>query len=359
VPLRSDVADFTASTAMTWLLLTYLRRRGVDLATLLANDGLDLGSLVAPGSRMRLVELQRLWRSAARVLGDDEALGARVAGQIDPLATLSWSMPFSLLETISRVSPTMREGIDRQRPFLRLMRDGFSVAVEDWHGGRCLVRWEFATPESEPRELVDFHLGIGVMLSRRTLANRGTTPIEVWFTQREPKDLGPYHALFGPNLRFSAECNALVANASHLQLPLPNHDPVTLQVVEYQGRKLVEQLPSLEDFVARVREHIEAELPHGNTTAGRVADKLAISGRTLHRRLRSHGTTYQEQLDQVRYKLAMKYLASRRYPLGEVASLVGFAQQSAFQRAFKTWAGQTPAEYQQHGAARTRSHVGV
>jgi AraC-like DNA-binding protein len=343
---------------MCWLLLTYLRRRGVDVATLLAQDGLAAADLVAPGARMRLSELHRLWRSAARALGDDEALGVRVAGQIDPLATLSWAMPFSLLETLSRVSPTMREGIERQRPYLRLMRDGFSVNVEDWHSAQCLVRWEFASPDLEPRELIDFHMGIGVILSRRTLVNRGATPAEVWFTQREPRDLAPYHALFGPNLRFSAECNALVANSSSLQQPLPHHDPVTLQVAEYQGRKLVEQLPSLEDFVARVREHIESELPNGNTTAGRVADKLAISGRTLHRRLRSHGTTYQEQLDQVRYKLAMKYLASRRYPLGEVASLVGFAQQSAFQRAFKTWAGQTPAEYQQHGSPRSRSRAG-
>lgn len=337
---------------MCWLLLTYLRRHGVEVQKLLASEGLELARLVAPGSRMRLEELQRLWRAASRALGDEDALGVRVVAQIDPLATFSFTMPFQLLETISRVSPTMRDGIERQRPFLRLIRDGFSVNVEDWQAGQCLVRWDFAAPETEPRELVDFQMGMGVILTRRTLANRGVNPAEVWFTHKEPRDLAAYQALFGPNLKFSMECNAYVANTAALQMPLPTHDPVLLQVVEYQGRKLVEQLPSLEDFVARVREHIEAELPHGNTTAGRVADKLAISGRTLHRRLRSHGTTYQEQLDQVRYKLAMKYLASRRYPLGEVASLVGFAQQSAFQRAFKTWAGQTPAEYQQHGSAR-------
>jgi AraC-like DNA-binding protein len=337
---------------MCWLLLTYLRRRGVDVTALLAKEGIEGSTLVAPGARMRLDELYRLWRACAHSVGDDEALGVRVAGQIDPLATLSWAMPFSLLETITRVSPTMREGIERQRPYLRLMRDGFSVVVDDWHSGKCLVRWEFASLEVEPRELIDFHMAIGVTLSRRTLTDRSATPLEVWFTQRTPRDLAPYTAMFGPSLRFSAECNALVVPALALQRPLAAHDPVTLKVAEYQGRKLVEQLPSLEDFVARVREHIEAELPNGNTTAGRIADKLAISGRTLHRRLRSYGTTYQEQLDQVRYRLAMRYLASRRYPLGEVASLVGFAQQSAFQRAFKTWAGQTPAEYQQHGRSR-------
>ncbi len=331
---------------MTWLLLTHLRRRGIDVAGMLSPDGLEVSKLLVPDARMRLVDLHKVWRAAARATGNDEALGARVAEQVDPLATMSWTRPFSLLESIHRVSATLRDGIDRQRPFLRLLRDGFSVAVDDWHDGKSLIRWEFAMSD-EPRELVEFQMAIGMILSRRTLKDRSVAPVEVWFAHRAPRDLAPYRALFGDGLRFSAECNALVVLTPTLSIPLPSADPVTLQVLEYQGHKLVQQLPSLEDFVARVREQIEAELPNGNTTAGSVADKLAISGRTLHRRLRSHGTTYQEQLDQVRYRLATRYLASKRYPLGEVAALVGFAQQSAFQRAFKTWAGQTPAEFQQ------------
>ena len=331
---------------MTWQLLTYLRRRGVDAAALIAKEGLELQRLVTPDTRMRLTDLHRLWRSAGQVIGD-EALGIRIASQLDPLATLSWSMPFSLLEGIQRVSASLRDGIERQKPFLRLLRDGFTIAIEDWHDGRSLVRWDYTTPSDEPRELVEWQVATGMVLSRRIVARRDLSPLEVWFTHAAPRDIGPHTALFGCPLRFGVECNALICHGPTLSTALTTSDPALLQMREFQGQKLLQQLPWLEDFVARVREQIEAELPHGNTTASSVADKLEISGRTLHRRLRSHGTTYQEQLDQVRYRLATRYLASRRYPLGEVASLVGFAQQSAFQRAFRTWAGQTPAEFQQ------------
>ena len=336
---------------MCWLLLGYLRRRGVDVPALLTKNGFAFDNLLTPVNRMRLHDLHRIWRLGAQTLGDDEALGVRVASLVEPLATRSWPMPFSLLEQIALSSATLRDGTERQKRYLRLLRDGFTISIDEWQGGRCLVRWDFANPEEEPRQLVEWHLAIAVHQSRRTLTDKRVGPSEIWFTHPAPKDTAPYVALFGNVPRFNAECNAFVVNGSSLSRPLPTSDPDLLRALELQGKNLLQQLPSLEDFVACVREHIQSELPHGNTTASAVADKLGISGRTLHRRLRSHGTTYQEQLDQVRYRLAASYLASRRYPLGEVASLVGFAQQSAFQRAFKTWAGQTPAEYQQRGAA--------
>ncbi|HKP61118.1 MAG TPA: AraC family transcriptional regulator ligand-binding domain-containing protein [Polyangiales bacterium] len=334
---------------MCWLLLGYLRRQRVDVGALLTRNGFSLDTLMTPDTRIRLHELHRLWRLAQHAVGDDESLGVKVASMVDPLATRSWLMPFSLLESISRSSATLRDGAERQRPYLRLMRDGFMINVDEWQAGRCLVRWEYANLEEEPRALVEFQLSLAVLLTRRTLTNKQVTPLEVWFAHPAPRDISAYTALYGRAPRFSAECNALVVNGAGLHAPLATHEPEVLKVLEHQARSLLQQLPSLEDFVACVRQHIQSELPHGNTTASAVADKLGISGRTLHRRLRSHGTTYQEQLDQVRYRLAASYLASRRYPLGEVASLVGFAQQSAFQRAFKTWAGQTPAEYQQSG----------
>jgi AraC-like DNA-binding protein len=334
---------------MCWLLLGYLRRQRVDVGALLTRNGFSLDTLMTPDTRIRLHELHRLWRLAQQAVGDDEALGVKVASMVDPVASRSWLMPFSLLESISRSSATLRDGAERQRPYLRLMRDGFTIAVDEWPAGRCLVRWEFAHVEEEPRALVEFQVSLAVLLTRRTLTNKQAAPLEVWFAHSAPRDISPYNALYGHPPRFSAECNALVVNGASLNAPLVSSEPEVLKVLEHQARSLLQQLPSLEDFVACVRQHIQSELPHGNTTASAVADKLGISGRTLHRRLRSHGTTYQEQLDQVRYRLAASYLASRRYPLGEVASLVGFAQQSAFQRAFKTWAGQTPAEYQQSG----------
>lgn len=331
---------------MTWPLMGYLSRRGLDLRMWLSGQGMELTKLLAPDARMPLASLRALWGSAAAAIGDDDAIGTRVALQIDPLHGSSWSMPFSVLEHISVASATLRDAVDRQRPYLRLLRDGFTIAVEDWQEQRPLVRWDFANP-AEPRALVEFQMAMGVILTRRTVRDRTAGPLEVWLTHPAPLDTTPYTTLYGVVPRFGAQQNAMVLHGPSIDAPLPTHDAALLKVSEYRAHKLLNQLPSIEDFRASVRQHIQAELPDGDTTASAVARKLGISARTLHRRLNAQGSTYQAQLDEVRYRLATRYLASRRYHLGEIAALVGFAQQSAFQRAFKTWAGQTPAEYQQ------------
>ena len=76
-----------------------------------------------------------------------------------------------------------------------------------------------------------------------------------------------------------------------------------------------------------------------------VASQLGMSGRTLQRQLADRGATFQKLVDQARRELAERLLADTSYPLAEVAFLTGFSEQSAFNRAFKRWAGQTPRSF--------------
>ena len=86
-----------------------------------------------------------------------------------------------------------------------------------------------------------------------------------------------------------------------------------------------------------------------------IAEDLGMSARTLHRRLQAEGISYQELLDQVRLDIAAAQLASGRHSIVSIAERVGFSQPSTFHRAFKSWTGLTPAEYQQrHAGAEPR-----
>jgi AraC-like DNA-binding protein len=76
-----------------------------------------------------------------------------------------------------------------------------------------------------------------------------------------------------------------------------------------------------------------------------VAKRLAMSERTLQRRLAEAGTSYVDLLSEVRSDLAKDYLKSSRTSLTEIAWLLGFSEQSAFSRAFKRWTGSSPAQY--------------
>ena len=76
-----------------------------------------------------------------------------------------------------------------------------------------------------------------------------------------------------------------------------------------------------------------------------AAEMVHISRRTLIRRLKKEGTSYQELKDQVRRDRAISRLTIDSLPVAEIAAQVGFADAAAFSRAFKNWTGLSPTEY--------------
>lgn len=92
----------------------------------------------------------------------------------------------------------------------------------------------------------------------------------------------------------------------------------------------------------RVRAALLELLPQGRTTVQAVAHELAVSPRTLQRRLRGEHTTFQAVLTGTRESLARHYLRQGRLRSAEIAFLIGYEEPSSFHRAFHTWTGQTP-----------------
>ena len=76
-----------------------------------------------------------------------------------------------------------------------------------------------------------------------------------------------------------------------------------------------------------------------------VAANFNISARSLQRKLREEGVTYQQLSDSVRKSLAVHYIRSGNYQLKEISAMLGYNELSAFTRAFKRWTGQAPASY--------------
>ena len=93
-----------------------------------------------------------------------------------------------------------------------------------------------------------------------------------------------------------------------------------------------------------MRRHVLERLPSGAPTQAEIARRLAVSTRTLHRRLAQAGTSFEELLDETRRELAIGYLQRTEYSIADVAYLLGFAQVSSFDRAFRRWTGRSPRE---------------
>ena len=87
----------------------------------------------------------------------------------------------------------------------------------------------------------------------------------------------------------------------------------------------------------------------GSCSASDVAEVLSMHRRTLNRCLQREGTTFRAVLDRVRFEAARGLLRDERREIDEVARALGYAEPSAFTRAFRRWCGVAPADCRKSG----------
>jgi AraC-like DNA-binding protein len=104
-------------------------------------------------------------------------------------------------------------------------------------------------------------------------------------------------------------------------------------------------LPTEARYVDRVRRELGVSLAQGEPSLGQVAKRLAVSERTLHRRLAEEDARFAELLDDARRERALLLLGDPARSGSEIAGLLGYGEPSAFFRAFRRWTGETPRAY--------------
>ncbi len=77
----------------------------------------------------------------------------------------------------------------------------------------------------------------------------------------------------------------------------------------------------------------------------RVAGLLQLSRRTLQRRLRDFGFSFEELIDDTRYVEAVRRLSTGTETMKEIAFMLGYSDQAHFNRAFRRWTGLAPRDY--------------
>jgi AraC-like DNA-binding protein len=126
-------------------------------------------------------------------------------------------------------------------------------------------------------------------------------------------------------------------------------------VILGHAEKMLTELPPARQLTERVRNAIVAELAGGNPSVTHIAPRLHMSPRTLERKLEREGTTFSVLLDDLRKRLALRYVGGNDLELAEIAFLLGFARTTGFHRAFKRWTGETPLHYRRTRRATPRT----
>jgi AraC-like DNA-binding protein len=153
--------------------------------------------------------------------------------------------------------------------------------------------------------------------------------------------LDQYETFIGTRIE-PDDLNCLTFSAADARKPFLTVNHAMWEMLEPAFNKRMEDLNQNATFRERVRACLLESISSGHYGMTHVAASLAISSRTLQRRLQDEGTTFQKVLDELRKELARHYLSATDYSSAEISFLLGYEEPNSFFRAFRTWTGQTP-----------------
>lgn len=163
---------------------------------------------------------------------------------------------------------------------------------------------------------------------------------------QHPSPGGEEHRnFFGCPAYFDAPRDALWLSNDMLDTPNQVGDEGISRFFDAHLREEIQKWQAPPTLEQEVKSYVSRVLSEGVPTISETAQKLAMSGRTLQRRLSENGTSYQHLVDEARRQLAETLISDTDYSLADIAFMSGFSEQSAFSRAFKRWKGQSPRSY--------------
>jgi len=308
-----------------------IRQLGAEPASVLASVGLAPDALDDCDARIPYASCGALLREAAERTG---------CAHFGLLAGRMWRLPdLGVVGELMRNSETVGEAL-RTLTVYQHLNSGSALAFLLERGGMVDVGYAIYQPGvSGTDQMYDAVLAMSCNFLR-DLCGPAWVPTEVLLPHARPRVGTPYRHLLKFQPRFNAEFCAVRFPGYWMEQRIEGYDPAR--------RRLVEQRAEQADdgqLVEEVCRALRLVMLHGRTSGDDVAAVLSMHRRTLNRRLKAEGTTFQEVLDQVRFEVARQLLGDSEIALDDVAATLGYAGISPFMRTFRRWAGTTPGRW--------------
>jgi AraC-like DNA-binding protein len=342
---RLSTAAGTMSTLNVIPVLDALERLGIDSARVLALAGMTGDEIRAANARVPATFEFTFWDAIVEHT-QDRMIGLRLAEHIQVGA-------FEGYEYLLRTSQTIRAAVEQANKFERLLDDTTRMSiVESEH--EAAIR--YGRVGGWPHCSYGIECLFGSLVRLGKLISPDLPVLGVHFAHAAHGDICVYRAFFGCPVTFDAPHCEVVLRRAAIDVPVPTADPVLSRVLEEHLTHVLEHLPTEDAFVQRARRLLgDALQQQTDISLEQLARALHMGERTLRRRLEDHGTSYKNLLDELRRELACHYVARTEQSFEETGARLGFADISAFYRAFKRWTSTTPAAYRAQGVGRPQS----
>ena len=340
-----SAADGTVLAVLPRSLLAWLGQQGHDAQALCREAGLGSMGWDDPDERVPRAAIDALWNRAVEATKDG-ALGLRLHEALPPNHT-------GVLQVVAHAAPTAGVAMRHVCRFWGLINDAVETSAMA-RGDRYVFAQRTKNGVPLARPWVDLTVVGLLQTGFRSLA-KPEPPLEVALPYARDRFSDEIEAALGrPPMRYGGDALEVSFRRELADAPLTTSNPGLYEVVAAHAEAALSRLlrersaapvADPEALISEVRAAVLARLEAGDTSLPDVADAVGLSARTLQRRLADAGTSLREVVDQARREQALEELARRDASITEVAFLLGFSETSAFDRAFRRWTGQSPAEF--------------
>jgi len=328
-----------ASTAAVRQYLRLADALALDRTAMLKESGITADQLADDSGRVRGEQFQSLIRAMV-TRSRQPVLGLLSGDYVQPGS-------YTVLGYITMSCATLGEAVARIAPFEKLVGDMGVTSLEAVNDDvRMTWHCNYTDPLVRPH-MVDNVFASWINYARWLADEPDASPREVHLEHPSPGEHweAEYRRRWACPVHFACDSSTIVVPRELLSVRLRQPDPVLRQTLEEHALTQMAALEEDSGLATRVRHAIHQQLRQGVTRQDMIAEQLAMTARTLQRRLSHEGLSYQVLLDEVRHDMARDYLVRTALPIPDIAMRLGFSEARSFHRSFKHWSGMTPGEF--------------
>jgi AraC-like DNA-binding protein len=316
-------------------VIILLGKHKVDAEPLLHRAGLSAADLGDRQHRISAAAQSKLLEFAAEALRDS-ALGLHLAEQTNPREA-------GLLFYVAAAAKNIDEALALYARYCRIVNEAVRLKLTRTGDGVVIEAAFLGHLRHLARQNVEFWVAATIK-GLREIAGRKIQPTRVSLVHERKRDLKEFERFFGCPVGFAAPSDQFALSDKTLALPTISEDWHLLETLRPICDEAARQRNTgVGTHRASVEHEVQKLLPHGKARRHTVAKKLAISTRTLARKLANEGTTYDKVVDQLRRSLALEYIKEPGLSLSQIAWLLGYEGSTSFNHAFRRWTGRSPS----------------
>ena len=320
------------------LLIKLVEYYGFSPLPMLEQAGIAPELLKDPKARINLQQDITFVRSMLNVI-DDPDVGFH-AGQCYRISA------FGHLGLAAASSDSVEDAIEFFLKYIRLSYTHFDVSFFKAEG-KAVLRFN---DRYNLKELKRFYIERDfsfVLISTRDMFPRSYENQKfkaINFDFECPSTVEKYEKLFECAVNFSMPYNEILFDESYLDRPLPQANPLTRQLLEEQCETQHIETMGLQSYVQKIQQVIrnsEEIIPNLED----IAEQFHTTSRTIRRKLKTEGYSFQAILTEELSRKAIHYLETTNLTVEQISLRLGYSESASFIHAFKRWTGKTPKSY--------------